>query len=72
MIIKETSAGSCPHCGKPIVKHIVKEGARYHVTSWDTLGSRCSEPDCEHNHGVGKCIPLTAQQEFERRAKKLY
>ena len=34
--IKETDLGECPHCGKPIVKHIIKEGARYHVTSWDT------------------------------------
>ena len=47
----------CPHCGKPIVKHIIREGARYHVTSWDILGAHCSEPDCEHNHGVGKCVP---------------
>jgi len=54
--IKETDLGECPYCGKPIVKHIIKEGAMYHVTSWDTMGAHCSEPDCEHNHGVGKCV----------------
>jgi hypothetical protein len=31
-------------------KHIVKEGARYHVIWWDTEGKHCSEPDCEINH----------------------
>jgi hypothetical protein len=51
------SAGICPYCGKLMVKHIVKEGARYHVTSWDYHGVHCSEPDCERNHGVGKCVP---------------
>lgn len=30
-------------------KHIVCSGARYHVTSWDALGARCSEPNCEIN-----------------------
>ncbi|MFA5745619.1 MAG: hypothetical protein WCX79_00310 [Candidatus Paceibacterota bacterium] len=58
-IIKSTDAGIC--CGKPMAKHIIKEGARYHVTSWDceTNGSleHCSEPNCENNHGIGKCAP---------------
>ena len=31
------------------LKHIVKEGARYHVTHWDTDGAHCSEPNCEMN-----------------------
>ena len=58
----QESAGTCPHCGKRMVKHILKEGARYHVTSWH--GSKngalehCSEPDCEKNHGPGHCVPL--------------
>ena len=50
------SAGICPHCGKPMVKHILKEGARYHVISWyrgkNGAFSHCSEPDCEENHGL--------------------
>lgn len=40
----------CPVCGKQLEKHIVKEGARYHVLWWDTLGQHCSEPRCEINH----------------------
>lgn len=52
----------CPHCGKPMVKHIVKEGARFHVTSWSHQPhgalSHCSEPDCENNHGPGHCVPM--------------
>ena len=31
------------------VKHIVREGARYHVVSWSNLGRHCSEPRCEIN-----------------------
>ena len=54
----------CPHCGKPMVKHILKEGARYHVISWykgkNGAFSHCSEPDCEENHGPGHCVPLDA------------
>lgn len=30
-------------------KHVVCEGARYHVISWSTLGTHCSEPNCEIN-----------------------
>lgn len=30
-------------------KHILQDGARYHVISWGTLGQRCSEPNCEIN-----------------------
>jgi hypothetical protein len=51
----------CRHCGKKMVKHIIKEGARYHVTSWyrgeNGAMSHCSEKDCENNHGVGHCVP---------------
>ena len=58
------SAGKCPYCGKEMVKHIIKEGARYHVTSWYKGGngrlSHCSEPNCEDNHGPGRCAPLDA------------
>ena len=60
----QESAGTCPHCGKPMVKHILKEGARYHVISWhgskNGATSHCSEPDCEENHGPGHCVPLDA------------
>jgi len=45
----------CPICKKEMVKHIFKEGARYHVNSWDGNGRRCSTKDCEDNHGLGKC-----------------
>ena len=62
----QESAGTCPHCGKPIVKHIWKEGARYHVISWhgskNGATSHCSEPDCEKNHGPGHCVPLDGEQ----------
>ena len=44
----------CPVCGKPIVKHITKDGARYHVISYHKVGNsaimRCSNPNCEINH----------------------
>lgn len=31
-------------------KHIICEGARYHVISYDTLGRHCSEEKCEINN----------------------
>lgn len=31
------------------LKHVVCEGARYHVLHWDGLGTHCSEPECEIN-----------------------
>ena len=43
----------CDHCGKKIQKHIICEGARFHVISWTTDNTICSEDDCEINH---KCI----------------
>ena len=60
--VKETSAGICPHCGKKMVNHIVCEGARYHVHSYHGYTDKnrssieCSCPDCEDNHGVGRCV----------------
>ena len=45
----------CPICKKEMVKHIIKEGARYRVHSWDGNGEHCSTKDCENNHGWGKC-----------------
>ena len=30
-------------------KHIVCEGARYHVPYWDSYGEHCTEPNCEIN-----------------------
>ena len=60
--LPKESAGTCPHCGKPMVKHILEEGARYHVISWhgskNDATSYCSEPDCEENRGPGHCVPL--------------
>jgi hypothetical protein len=59
--IEETSAGKCPYCGEEMVKHIIKEGARYHVTSWGNqkngAASHCSTKNCENNHGPGYCVP---------------
>lgn len=34
---------------KKYVKHIIKEGSREHVLSWDSNGRRCSCKDCEVN-----------------------
>ncbi len=31
------------------LKHIRKEGARYHILYWNSNGSHCSEPNCEIN-----------------------
>ena len=33
-------------------KHIVCEGARYHVLRYGSDGIRCSEPKCELNRSV--------------------
>ena len=30
-------------------KHVVCDGARFHVLSWDTFGEQCSEKNCEIN-----------------------
>jgi hypothetical protein len=53
--IKVTNLGKCKVCGEEMTKHIVKEGARYHVLYWDTHGTHCSTKGCHINHGVGKC-----------------
>ena len=31
------------------IKHIYKDGARFHVLWWDSFGRHCSEPNCEIN-----------------------
>ncbi len=31
------------------VKHIIKEGSREHVISYNSEGRKCSEPNCEIN-----------------------
>jgi hypothetical protein len=63
-----------------MVKHIIKEGARYHVTSWykgeNGELSHCSEPSCENNHGPGHCVPLKADPlhwlSTKERIKKIF
>ncbi len=35
-------------------KHIIKEGSRYHVLSWDSNGRHCSNPKCEVNSCYAK------------------
>lgn len=53
----------CKHCGKRMIRHVIQEGARFHVTSYHVgengACDHCSEPDCENNHGLGHCVPLT-------------
>lgn len=33
-------------------RHIVCDGARFHVVSWSQHGERCSEPNCEINASI--------------------
>lgn len=40
----------CPDCHEQMERHIVCEGARFHVPWWDSNGIHCSEPNCEYNH----------------------
>lgn len=37
--------------GDGVIHHVMSEGARFHSPSWDSCGTRCSEKDCEVNHG---------------------
>lgn len=39
-------------------KHEILDGARFHVLSYSTSGTRCSEPNCEVNKygDLGKAI----------------
>ena len=53
-----TELEPCPLCGGRRVKHIIKEGARYHVHRYDSNGIRCSTKDCEDNHGYGRCVQM--------------
>lgn len=34
------------------VKHVICENARFHVMSWSSNGTHCSEPDCIINKPV--------------------
>jgi len=43
----------CPDCNKKLERHIICEGARFHVKSWSNLGTQCSCEQCEVNH---KCV----------------
>ncbi len=38
----------CDIC-QGIVRHVVKEGSRDHVISWNTKGRKCSVKKCEIN-----------------------
>ncbi len=68
-IIDDNKHLVCPHCGKSMVKHIIQEGARFHVTSYHSSPNgaydHCSEKDCECNHGEGHCVP------YARRGKEM-
>lgn len=59
-VIKNKDVRMCPLCGKQMIKHIWRgNGWRHHTPIWIgnefTAYKRCSEPDCEDNHGEGKC-----------------
>jgi hypothetical protein len=68
---KVVDKGKCPHCGMKMVKHIVKEGAKYHVHSYNKYTDRsrssvrCSDPHCEDNHGIGKCVNSSGELYFK-------
>jgi hypothetical protein len=47
---------NCIKCKALIEKHIIKDGAHYHVLHWNTLGRHCSEPNCEVNHKCKESI----------------
>lgn len=34
---------------EPVVPHVIEEGSREHVLSYDSQGRHCSEPTCEIN-----------------------
>ena len=61
------STGKCKLCGKKMTKHVIKEGARYHIHRYSLMSDQfgkysitdCSTKDCEDNHGYGKCVPRT-------------
>jgi hypothetical protein len=55
--VEEIQLSPCQICGKRRIKHIWKgDGWRCHVNRWiGGVGRLCSEPDCEENHGEGKC-----------------
>jgi len=61
-LVFEPKLVKCPVCKKEMEEHIVCEGARFHVLSWDNHGSWCSEPNCEINH--------ERRHRLEREAKK--
>ena len=49
----------CDICGRRVVKHIIKDGSRFHVHRYALIKGQgkiyCSEKDCEDNHGNGVC-----------------
>ncbi len=49
-----------------MIKHIIKEGARYHVPHWDGVGEHCSNPHCEINHRCGICTPIGRERRSSR------
>jgi hypothetical protein len=47
----------CPYCGEEIQKHIHCEAARWHIHIYSSgIGKRCTESNCEDNHGPGRCV----------------
>ena len=40
-----------------IIQHIIKEGSRKHVISYDMMrGKHCSEPNCEINFSIDEIL----------------
>jgi len=52
------------------VPHILLEGARFHVVSWDGYGPRCSEPRCEINKEYERNKREAKRSPWKRRARQ--
>ena len=51
---------------KKYIPHVIKEGAYFHVLSYDNLGVKCSEPNCEMNKLRDKKLSKIFDYELER------
>lgn len=56
-------------------KHIVCDGARFHVVSWsgglDGARERCSEPNCEINRRGSMCAAMVARLVYNTGIERL-
>lgn len=49
-------------------KHVIEEGSRHHVISYDSKGRHCSEPNCEINNPA--LLPVAPSQEEGEKGKE--